>query len=531
MVRQGDAALPAKLEEIRTQLMEWAHERADPRVWCPRFEKMVQDAIPLAKQAMDGWRNMRNMKNSSMDLAKTFGLDAPTLASLQQPEDAVYNEMLAMNVHHQLQPLREEMGKLDRKFESSSSAEEAEYFRSMATVPVETARDPWAASLLSEADVERLLDENLIGLDSGASQELCLALRRELLGVNLPPNNRTTCTSSKGGNKTMATPSPNALVGQVAPDFTFQVLGADGVSSSTTSFGAVRKNGLPTVIDFYTSWCKAYPETAKKIDAMAKDPKYAGKVNFLLMNLEGDEGDELARSFGKEHAIEASAMCVLDSDNLPEAYAVKGIPHKTLVDATGIVRQNMDGKSELLPEHLDLVLAMGAETEASVETERFVKDQTISRISMEYKAREHEEPILKENPRRWVMFPIRYPEIWEMYKKHEASFWTAEEIDLSQDTMDWERLTDSERHLIKHVLAFFAASDGIVLENLMSQFSTEVQILEARAFYGFQIAMENIHSETYSLLIEQYIRDGRRRISSSTRSRRFPRWIKRRSGL
>ena len=136
---------------------------------------------------------------------------------------------------------------------------------------------------------------------------------------------------------------------------------------------------------------------------------------------------------------------------------------------------------------------------------------------------EHEEPILKENPRRWVMFPSRYPEIWEMYKKHVASFWTAEEIDLSQDTMDWERLTDSERPLIKHVLAFFSASDGIVLENLMSQFSTEVQILEARAFYGFQIAMENIHSETYSLLIEQYIRDGRRRISSSTRSRRFPR--------
>merc|ERR1719409_2618021 len=100
-----------------------------------------------------------------------------------------------------------------------------------------------------------------------------------------------------------------------------------------------------------------------------------------------------------------------------------------------------------------------------------------------------------------------YPQIWEMYKKHEASFWTAEEIDLSQDAKDWENLTDPERHFIKHVLAFFAASDGIVLENLGSRFCTEVQIPEARAFYGFQIAMENIHSETYSLLIEQYIRD------------------------
>merc|ERR1719394_1236989 len=94
-----------------------------------------------------------------------------------------------------------------------------------------------------------------------------------------------------------------------------------------------------------------------------------------------------------------------------------------------------------------------------------------------------------------------------MYKKHEASFWTAEEIDLSQDSKDWETLSDSERHFVKHVLAFFAASDGIVLENLAAQFSTEVQVPEARAFYGFQIAMENIHSETYSLLIEQYIRE------------------------
>jgi ribonucleoside-diphosphate reductase subunit M2 len=129
------------------------------------------------------------------------------------------------------------------------------------------------------------------------------------------------------------------------------------------------------------------------------------------------------------------------------------------------------------------------------------------RVSKQYKALEMEDPLLKENPRRWVMFPIQYPAVWEMYKKHEASFWTAEEIDLSQDNKDWEKLEEGERHFIKHVLAFFAAADGIVNENLMDNFSTEVQISEARAFYGFQIAMENIHSETYSLLIEQYIRD------------------------
>merc|ERR1712099_53008 len=131
----------------------------------------------------------------------------------------------------------------------------------------------------------------------------------------------------------------------------------------------------------------------------------------------------------------------------------------------------------------------------------------VSRISAEYRELEKSDPLLVENPRRWVMFPIRYPEIWEMYKKHEASFWTAEEIDLSSDGKDWEGLSKDEQHFIKHILAFFAASDGIVLENLAGQFSTEVQLPEARAFYGFQMAMENIHSETYSLLIEQYIRD------------------------
>jgi ribonucleoside-diphosphate reductase subunit M2 len=131
----------------------------------------------------------------------------------------------------------------------------------------------------------------------------------------------------------------------------------------------------------------------------------------------------------------------------------------------------------------------------------------LSLISKEYRELEKSDPLLMDNPHRWVMFPIQYPEVWEMYKKHEASFWTAEEIDLSQDLKDWDTLSDSEQHFVKHVLAFFAASDGIVLENLAAQFSTEVQIPEARAFYGFQMAMENIHSETYSLLIEQYIRE------------------------
>lgn len=118
------------------------------------------------------------------------------------------------------------------------------------------------------------------------------------------------------------------------------------------------------------------------------------------------------------------------------------------------------------------------------------------------------EPLLRDNPRRFVMFPIEYPEIWARYKKAEASFWTTEEVDLSRDLEHWnDKLNDNERHFISHVLAFFAASDGIVNENLVERFSQEVKVTEARCFYGFQIAIENVHSEMYSMLIETYIAD------------------------
>ena len=118
-----------------------------------------------------------------------------------------------------------------------------------------------------------------------------------------------------------------------------------------------------------------------------------------------------------------------------------------------------------------------------------------------------EEPLLVENKNRFVLFPIQHGDIWQMYKQAEASFWTAEEIDLAQDASDWAGLNDGERHFISHVLAFFAASDGIVNENLGANFFNEVQFPEAKCFYGFQIMMENIHAETYSLLIDTYIKD------------------------
>ena len=118
------------------------------------------------------------------------------------------------------------------------------------------------------------------------------------------------------------------------------------------------------------------------------------------------------------------------------------------------------------------------------------------------------EPILEDNPNRFVLFPIEHNDIWNYYKKSEASFWTAEEIDLAADIVDWnDKLNDDERYFVKHILAFFAASDGIVNENLAENFVAEVQYTEAKFFYGFQIMMENIHAETYSLLIDTYIED------------------------
>eukprot|EP00466_Bigelowiella_natans_P020122 jgi/Bigna1/35150/e_gw1.8.35.1 len=117
------------------------------------------------------------------------------------------------------------------------------------------------------------------------------------------------------------------------------------------------------------------------------------------------------------------------------------------------------------------------------------------------------EPILTETKKRFILLPIKYDKVWKMYKQHQAAFWTAEEIDLAQDVTDWPKLNPNEQHFIKMVLAFFAASDGIVLENLAVRFMAEVQIPEARCFYGFQVAMENIHAETYGLLIESYIKD------------------------
>ncbi|XP_053571234.1 ribonucleoside-diphosphate reductase subunit M2 B [Bombina bombina] len=124
---------------------------------------------------------------------------------------------------------------------------------------------------------------------------------------------------------------------------------------------------------------------------------------------------------------------------------------------------------------------------------------------------DEDEPLLRKNARRFVIYPIKYPDIWRMYKQAQASFWTADEVDLSKDLAHWHKLKAEEKHFISYILAFFAASDGIVNENLVQRFCQEIQVPEARCFYGFQIHIENVHSEMYSLLIDTYIDEPQRR--------------------
>jgi len=266
----------------------------------------------------------------------------------------------------------------------------------------------------------------------------------------------------------------------------------------------LRPSGHAMVIDFFAPWCKACPRAAKHLDELAV--QYSGRCSFVIICVDG--GLEAAQEFAKANEIKHCTVAAVADEDGPEPYMVSGLPHHVIIGTDGKVFRNYEVS---MPADLDAALSL---TEVSTAVPVQEVSQVLkmppnrqSGVSAEFREKEKQDPLLKENRGRWVMFPLKSPEVWEMYKKHEASFWTAEEIDLSQDSKDWERLNSDEQHFIKHVLAFFAASDGIVLENLSAQFSTEIQLPEARAFYGFQIAMENIHSETYSLLIEQYVRD------------------------
>ncbi|KLO03816.1 ribonucleotide reductase, partial [Schizopora paradoxa] len=179
------------------------------------------------------------------------------------------------------------------------------------------------------------------------------------------------------------------------------------------------------------------------------------------------------------------------------------------------MEQNSDGQ-HISTEALALSESCSEDTRSEGSRERrsvrFLLPEARTSVETLVDVSEGDEPLLSQTRKRFVLFPIQYPDIWNMYKKAEASFWTAEEMDLSKDMADWQhKLNDQERHFIKHVLAFFVASDGIVNENLVERFCSEVQIAEARCFYGFQIMMENIHSETYSLLLDAYIQENTER--------------------
>jgi len=280
------------------------------------------------------------------------------------------------------------------------------------------------------------------------------------------------------------------IIGSAAPDFDVEVIDADG-ATKTCSLLSLRQAGKALLVDFFAPWCKTCPAKAQELQKLSEGD-YAQRCVFVLVCVDGgvDAADEFAKKHGIKNCIVAAAV---DEDAPSDLYQVKGLPHCSIIDTKGLLRNNYE-------------VDLPADIDGAIDVLE-VSDNSNASVSKQFRKLEESDPLLMDNPRRWVMFPIQFPEVWEMYKKHEASFWTAEEVDLSQDNKDWEKLTDSEQHFIKHVLAFFAASDGIVLENLGAQFATEVQIPEARAFYGFQMAMENIHSETYSLLIEQYIRD------------------------
>lgn len=186
--------------------------------------------------------------------------------------------------------------------------------------------------------------------------------------------------------------------------------------------------------------------------------------------------------------------------------SVTATPTKNM--AAGLAKMDMSASPTKTKAEQKAAAEKAAAADEEPATKSDVPDYVYGRFVGEVDLPESEEPLLKETKNRFVLFPIRFHEIWQYYKKAEASFWTAEEMDLSKDLHDWDnRMTDNERHFVSHVLAFFAASDGIVNENLLERFSNEVQVAEARCFYGFQIMMENIHSETYSLLIDTYIRD------------------------
>ena len=231
------------------------------------------------------------------------------------------------------------------------------------------------------------------------------------------------------------------VIGKSAPDMALEICKEGEVSSG--SLLTLQKSGQALVLDFFAPWCKACPKAAQHLESLAQS--YSDRCEFVLICVDGSLDD--ARAFATQHGISRCVVAsVVDEDEPSEKYFVSGLPHHTLIQPDGIVAKNYEVN---LPEDLDAVL--GNSESKGATTDPLAPVAKKSSISDKYKELEKNDPLLKENPRRWVMFPLQYPEVWEMYKKHEASFWTAEEIDLAQDNKDWLKLAEGEQHFVKHV--------------------------------------------------------------------------------
>jgi ribonucleotide reductase beta subunit family protein with ferritin-like domain len=255
--------------------------------------------------------------------------------------------------------------------------------------------------------------------------------------------------------------------------------------------------GTKTIIDVWSTQCVRCPdalENFSKVALASTDPD----IRFVALCIDSNASN--IRFFHDLHQKGFDHLYANPEDarSITTEFGIQKVPYYFALDEHGQVKYN------------------GRELLAAVHA--FATEQTRSYAEScptwktHHKQKEEEgliplDPLLTPNKNRFVLYPIQNQEIWAFYKKAEASFWTAEEIDLRADPIDWLTLSDNKRHFISHVLAFFAASDGIVMENLAQNFMNEVQLPEARAFYGFQIAMEQIHSETYSLLIDTLIKD------------------------
>ena len=257
--------------------------------------------------------------------------------------------------------------------------------------------------------------------------------------------------------------------------------------------------------DFWTTTCSNCPPALNQLNDLAADKRYKDVKFASICCDDGARNVSLNDDIPRWERMAHFLMNHKHKEEMKNALGFKRVPFCVALNKEGEIIQMGPNKCIDFENIVPCMNQPKAEEDYASNPIRFSQAGEV--VNGKMPTPDHCEPLLKHNPNRFVLSPIEDAEIWDLYKKALASFWTVEEIDLASDHEDWNGLKEEERHFISHVLAFFAASDGIVNENLLSNFAIEVQLPEARCFYGFQIAMENIHSETYALLIDTYIRD------------------------